>query len=474
MSKNDIDLLSISKGLIVAPAGCGKTQLIADALQKHDMRKPILVLTHTNAGVAALRIRLDRAGIRPTGYRISTIDGWAVRLISAFPERSGHDPAIILDDKPNYRGVRTAAYRLLKAGHISDIIEANYCRLIVDEYQDCSLQQHAIVYEASKFLPTCILGDPMQSIFGFGDDPLANWDDHVCGHFPKAGELQKPWRWINAEAEDLGRWLLFARDKLQNRQSIDLQTAPASVNWVSLNGSAEDHTKRMNAGRVEPPGGVGSVLIIGDSTNPASQQKFAGQTPGAITVEAVDLRDLVTFARDLDPNSESALTQIANFAQSVMTNVGASDLVRRVEALSKGSARKEATMVERAALTFLRERTYRSISDMLVEINKEAGVRAHRPAVLRACLRALQLCSGQSAMLFRDASIQVREQSRVQGRPLPKRAVGSTLLLKGLEAEVSVILNANALNARNLYVAMTRGSKNVLVCSTTRVLTPPW
>jgi DNA helicase-2/ATP-dependent DNA helicase PcrA len=58
------------------------------------------------------------------------------------------------------------------------------------------------------------------------------------------------------------------------------------------------------------------------------------------------------------------------------------------------------------------------------------------------------------------------------GRPLPKRAVGSTLLLKGLEAEAAVILNAGALDARNLYVAMTRGSKALTVCSPSPVLHP--
>lgn len=42
------------------------------------------------------------------------------------------------------------------------------------------------------------------------------------------------------------------------------------------------------------------------------------------------------------------------------------------------------------------------------------------------------------------------------GRPLARRSVGSTLLLKGLEAEISVILDAEALDARNFYVAMTR------------------
>ena len=45
----------------------------------------------------------------------------------------------------------------------------------------------------------------------------------------------------------------------------------------------------------------------------------------------------------------------------------------------------------------------------------------------------------------------MREQNRLIGRPLPRRAVGSTLLLKGLEAEVAVVLDADTLDARNLY-----------------------
>jgi DNA helicase-2/ATP-dependent DNA helicase PcrA len=70
--------------------------------------------------------------------------------------------------------------------------------------------------------------------------------------------------------------------------------------------------------------------------------------------------------------------------------------------------------------------------------------------------------------------VTIREQSRLIGRPLAKRSVGSTLLLKGLEADISVILNAEALNARNLYVAMTRGSSSVVICSSSPILNPPW
>jgi hypothetical protein len=99
-------------------------------------------------------------------------------------------------------------------------------------------------------------------------------------------------------------------------------------------------------------------------------------------------------------------------------------------------------------------------------------VRAHRPAVLTACIRALQSCDGTGELTFHDAAIRMREHNRLIGRPLPKRAVGSTLLLKGLEAEVAVVLNAGNLNAQNLYVAMTRGSKALTICSQTPILRP--
>src|SRR3546814_4287132 len=92
MAENDIDLLAIDRGTVTAPAGCGKTHLIAEALTRHAGGKPILVLTHTNAGVVALRSRLDRAGVPAKAYRLSTIDGWAMRLISTFPARSAHHP----------------------------------------------------------------------------------------------------------------------------------------------------------------------------------------------------------------------------------------------------------------------------------------------------------------------------------------------------------------------------------------------
>jgi hypothetical protein len=78
---NVASLLDVINGTITAPAGCGKTHLIADTLSNNPVAKPVLVLTHTNAGVASLRSKLDKLSVAPSKYRLSTIDGWAIRLV---------------------------------------------------------------------------------------------------------------------------------------------------------------------------------------------------------------------------------------------------------------------------------------------------------------------------------------------------------------------------------------------------------
>lgn len=473
MPVNDPDLLAIERGTVTAPAGCGKTQLIAEALSRHTGSKPILVLTHTNAGVVALRERLNRAGVPSNAYRLSTIDGWVMRLISTFPARSGHDAKILslANPRTDYQDIRAAAVGLLESGHISDILAASYARLIVDEHQDSSIHQHSAIAHAARTLPACVLGDPMQAIFGFGLNILPNWTEEVCAYFPVVGELTTPWRWTNAGAEPLGRWLGDVRARLLRGKPIDLREAPDTVVWVELDGTA-DHRRRLEAARMHPPVDNGCVLIISDSPNPTRQHQFAGQTPGAVSVEAVDLPDLVSFAESLDLAAPDAVECIAQFAQSVMTNVGAANLIRRVRSLVRGTARNSPTQLEEVALDFIRSPSHRAAADLLLEMSKQDGVRTHRPTVLRACVTALQSCAESGGSSFYDAVVRIREQHRLVGRRLPRRAVGSTLLLKGLEAEAAVVLNADSLDRHNLYVAMTRASRAITVCCKSPVLNP--
>ena len=468
----EIDLLAINRGMVTAPAGCGKTHLIAEALIRHRSSKPILVLTHTNAGVAALRMRLDREGVPASRYRLYTIDGWAIRLVKTFPNRSGIDPFALLlhDRKRDYPLIRDAAWRLLGGRHLDDVLTATYDRLIVDEYQDCSQRQHGIVYHAGNALKTVLLGDPMQAIFGFGD-PLPNWHTEVCQHFPVVGQLRTPHRWIRVGEELFGRWLLDVRRILETGGNIDLGAGlPRNVAWVPLAGDASDHPARLAAGRCNAPGDE-RVLIIADSTKPAVQQAYASHIPGAVTVENVDLTDLTAFANRFDVRSDNATQHLVSFAGTVMVNVGANDMMSRLATLRAGRARRAPSSAEAAALRFESEKTYSTASAVLDAINAEGGVRSHRPAILRGAYNALKICD-QTGVSPAEAAITVREQSRLIGRPLAKRTVGSTLLLKGLEAETCVILETEKMNANHLYVAMTRGAKQLIICNGGRMLVP--
>lgn len=470
MNESVINLLGIARGSVTAPAGCGKTELIVKTLAQHNGGKPVLILTHTNAGVAALRSRLARSGIPTASYRVGTIDGWAMRLIGTFPTRSGHNPAILQlrQAASDYPSIREAAWRLLEAGHISDVIRASYTHVIVDEYQDCSLAQHYIVCCLAKVIPACVLGDPMQAIFNFKNQKLVDWTQDVLPWFTEVARLSTPWRWRNAGTEPLGQWLLAARESLLAGGKVDLRLAPPQLRWIPIT-AADAHQARIGAAAVACPTELGRVLIIGDSTSPSGQQQIASQTFGAVTVESVELRDLIEFCSNFDLLSAQLATQLLTFAQGMLSNLGASELKRRLDTLRRGTAVKPPSPGEHAALEFERAPSYASAASLLMQWRGLPEVRCYRPDIFRGALKALENAHSGACTLA-EAAIKIREEGRMTGRALPRRAVGSTLLLKGLESEVAVILNADVMNAAHLYVALTRGSMQVHVCSMSPVL----
>lgn len=467
----EIDLFSAPRGTVTAPAGCGKTQLIADALAVYEGVKPVLVLTHTNAGKAALQARLERAAIPSARYRVSTIDSWAIRTVSKFPGRAVCALSVVRLDEPqrDYAAVRAACGRLLAGRHIDGILQATYGRLIVDEYQDCTLPQHAIIDSLAKVLPTSVLGDPLQAIFGFRE-PTVDWERHVHARFPALGNLATPWRWRNVQCERLGEWLLECRALLLAGRPIDLRSAPPEVTWIQID-PAMGAQQRLLAARVDPPARGDSVLIIGDSRSPTSQRAMASQTPGAMAVDAVDFRDLSAFARDFDLANGASVRLLAEFCGEMMSNLGVSRLIQRIDILARGAERRAPAAHEAAALRFLQAPSARSTLDAVQAFSRAPDVRVYRPEALRVFVSALQRAGSSSISLY-DAVAWAREQNRHRGRVVARRAVGSTLLLKGLESDVAVILDPAPMDRKHLYVALTRGAKRLLVCSEHPVLAP--
>jgi DNA helicase-2/ATP-dependent DNA helicase PcrA len=78
-------------------------------------------------------------------------------------------------------------------------------------------------------------------------------------------------------------------------------------------------------------------------------------------------------------------------------------------------------------------------------------------------IRSLRSHARRSQPTLRDAAWHVRDVTRRIGRREDRRTVSRTLLVKGLEYDHAIVLKADELNAKNLYVAMTRGRSSITV-----------
>ncbi len=457
-------ILSSRRGAVVAPAGCGKTQLIVGAISV-STDKPVLVLTHTTAGVAALKHRLGNVSARC--YRVSTIAGWALSLAKMFPGITGYSAPET--GPPNYSVLQQSVAALLGCGALHDVLKASYSRVLVDEYQDCDMRQHNIVCALTNSLPVVIFGDPMQSIFDFSG-PMPNWSESVLKFFPVVAELDVPWRWNNAGAPDLGAWILAARCTLLAGQQIDLASCPDRVTWVPASADPRENLQNQVDAqyRLRQSMGEGDrLLVIGSSTDASSRHNFARNVRGLEVVEPVDLQDVVGSCRRIEQLAGvELLVEISEIASQFMTGVEKASLRTRANSIALGRNRTPATPVENAAVNVMLNGGLQSVQKLLDLLSTKEGVRVYRRDSFYALCEALQLAITSNDVSLLGAAATVRERRRHRGdRRIPLRAIGSTLLLKGLEAEHVVILDASQLNAHNLYVALSRGSKSVTVFS---------
>ena len=465
-------VLGSNRGLIVAPAGCGKTHLITETLAVAD-KKPYLVLTHTTAGIAALNQRLKRLGVPNKNYVVSTIDGWA-RQISIFFPVSCNVKATPDNPRDYYLELRRGVGGYIVSGHISEIISSSYSRLLVDEYQDCDADQHALICSLSEVLPTTVFGDPMQCIFNFGG-PMPSWDGEVTSRFPVISELNTPWRWNNSGTPELGQWILSCRESLLQNRSIDLLSCVGFVSWIQLAGDAQADNKRQTEAQYHirnSNDSSHSLLVIGDSRNPRMRHNFASQSRGVDVVEPVDLGDVTRICSQIDSlRGENLASHMLTAASLMMTGVGKANVLKRMPTILSGRNLTPATSVELAVKGVMESGDTTSVSNLLDSLAVSPDTRIFRKGAFTALKSAVSLSVSDPSKTIGEAAELVRERRRHQGdRRIPTRAIGSTLLLKGLEADHCLILDAGTMNIQNLYVALSRGAKSITVFSSSSVL----
>ncbi|MFE5837552.1 UvrD-helicase domain-containing protein [Arthrobacter sp. NPDC056493] len=452
-----LDLATLGTGAVVAPAGHGKTYSIARTVASHpDLR--ILVLTHTNAAVAALKRHIGSQG--GGRVRIDTIAAFCLKLVRSFPGRAEWHESEQLD----LSSLQPAALRALSCATILEVVAMGFDLLIVDEYQDCSADQARAVDLLSDVMPTIVLGDPLQAIFDFGSAPADPWSGS-SNALPHLGTLSVPHRWKRTNPS-LGEWILHARQELLAGRRPS-STGPHPVELESLDRDAA----QGGLSRLIPRNGT-TAIISPDPSNPNALSSIARSYKGRVRVaEKSDLAEVRVIARTLDQTSDRAAVLVAliGFASKIRTKVASSVVQTLSKNLkAKGAASTSKHPVVLAARKYLTDGSTDALLEYFRHLTSAPDGHTYRPQLHQLWIRILSMSLADSGPSFEEHAIALIERSnhRTSWEPFGT-VVGTTLRLKGLEFDNVIILDPHTIRARNhLYVALSRPTKRLIIART--------
>jgi DNA helicase-2/ATP-dependent DNA helicase PcrA len=106
-------------------------------------------------------------------------------------------------------------------------------------------------------------------------------------------------------------------------------------------------------------------------------------------------------------------------------------------------------------------------------IQKLPDVVIYRRELWREMAKAIGECAAGIHPSILAAAWKVRSRTSLVGRKVEKRLVSWPPLIKGLEFDHSIVLDADALKAKELYVAMTRGVQSLTIISASPILQKP-
>ncbi|MBM9433209.1 UvrD-helicase domain-containing protein [Flaviflexus sp. JY899] len=443
---------------MTAPAGHGKTEVIAASVAAHPELR-FLVLTHTNAGVAAIRRRLSRFGVT-SNARVETLSSLALRLVRAFPTGIGwaEDPKSI-----NHKKALVSAQVVLGRPTVLTAFSSSYDRIIIDEYQDCTGRQHNLVCRLASTTTTVVLGDPLQAIFNIDrSDPLVNWDE-VTGRFPVRGHLHTPHRW-SSTTPALGRWLRDIRDPLE----LGLIPVRLDSDVVTIYNLERPPSQGSLVSLIAP--GESTVIIAGNSATPMTISNIAKAhaSRGVYEHETVDQHAALKVADQLTSATSDArrVLDLLEFLKNAATGIGkiqgCSSILKNLEA--DGSVGRSKAPLAHAVTEFLASPTPMNLDSVLCVCRFDSDVYAYKRTQLSLLSRGLKQ-SGADWQLLPETLRSLIDQTSHSKRPQENvREVGSTLRVKGLEYDHVILVDPKSIpSVQHLYVALSRATRRITI-----------
>lgn len=477
--------LKCERGLLIAPAGHGKTTTIAECLLKSTNALPQLVLTHTHAGIASLRAKFQKKNVNPLCYQLETITGFAQRLVLAL---AGNSELPGEEDNTYFECAVSQCAKLLEKHSVQIIIRKSYSGAYVDEYQDCTRHQHEMIMALCAKLPLHILGDPMQGIFDFEKERIVSFNEDLCS-FNKYDFLQTPWRWFEIN-QTLGEQILKIRQLLEANEEICLTA------WDAIEAYEYPKTGRYDPAYNRPICQIlnsidrtESVLVLCPSYKEANN-KGVLQLRGSLH-DRIDLKSRIDFSDNfliLDAIDGAEYYSCAKHIDEYLSKCGGKRIKKiawlydildamHVNATSLNlwinrkdnrlkDRRKEKSVsakLHKLFEVFDQSATIKNFMNLVRFIFSIKGIKCHHKELFLQVRKAASIAESESISLY-DAMRILKNRTRIVGRATKRHCIGTTLLTKGLEFDNVIICDADKFeDAKNFYVAISRARKRLVL-----------
>lgn len=445
---------------IIAPAGYGKTEEIAEAVKICEGKQ--LILTHTRAGVAALRDRMKRKNICPVNYEIDTIASFGLKWCKAYPSTAQVKIPEKINDI-NYLDIYNGTARVFSYSWAQSVLKQSYSGIFVDEYQDCTESQHAIFMELVNIIPIRIYGDPLQGIFYWiKEDQIVNWNSFP---FKVIAPLVVPWRWENTN-KDLGILL----DNLRKKIICALDGKAVTINIANVPGCMTiiDSLQWNNGGYAYRIKNFESVVYL--STFPNKQKTFSQHNGGFFQCdEKKDLTEVEEIISSIESNEKEKKAFAFLEIMKNMINGIQAELGSYINNLKKGKTNFDRISKHKDFGIIIEhicnENSPQSVLDALRWFGRNNDFKIYRKELFYRIGKTYAYMVEEDKSLHEAVEALSSQKYFAEKRFDFPRLSSRTVLTKGLEFDCVIIDARDKIDVRDFYVAMTRAKKYIYIIS---------
>ena len=371
--------------------------------------------------------------------------------------------------KKKVKNIKLSVSKLIKKSNIiKKILTNTYSGVFVDEYQDCSKSANELIEVLSDILPTRIFGDWLQAIFSFNaDDPLVLYKDIHKDFKDNKFELLIPHRWKNNNVK-LGEDLKNMRGNLLSSKKINLN------DYAEINIISDDQTLKKLCFSLLSNKDIGSILIINPHKNNCRQ--IAKNLCYKYNVlESIDDKDFYKITKKLDvlKHSNNFQVDLFKFLELIFTKTSIEKYYKNNNFINKrkDEDKKISSTIKEKVSYLVFDFSLQKLRNLFeyLENTADFSIVDNRIELFKSICSSLTEAENKCISVY-DAMKLSRDKIRHTGRHINNRAIDTTLLTKGLEFDVVIMVNADDIGTgfgqydiKKWYVAASRAKKILYV-----------